>query len=121
MDEVIGLSQRTMEFLRDYQIRPRSQIVTGLCIEEMAGNIVQYGFVDDKPHFIDIRIMVKAEDIVIRIRDNCMKFDPMTKYRIFYPEDPCTNVGIRMIVNMTEEFYYVNVLKLNNLIFRISR
>ncbi len=49
----------------------RRSMFVGICIEEIAGNIVDYGFGDGKKHFVDVRIIVNGEQIIIRLRDDC--------------------------------------------------
>ncbi len=85
----------------------------------MAGNIVDYGFDDGKKHFVDIRVLIKDEQIIIRIRDDCRAFNPKKWVEIHNPEDPFAHIGIRIVKKMSTEFEYVNALKLNNLIIKI--
>lgn len=55
----------------------------GLALEEMAGNVVSHGFsADNKKYFIDIRVVHKGDDIILRIRDNCIAFDPTERMKI---------------------------------------
>ncbi len=75
MDGVIGVSQRVEEFCTEHGADRRRAYLSALCIEEMAGNTVQYGFSDGKKHTIDIRVIKKGDDILLRLRDNCARFD----------------------------------------------
>ena len=62
MDEVIDLSKRAQAFCTARGIDERRSKLSGLCIEEMAGNIVDYGFDDGKKHFVDrIRLCQRFE------------------------------------------------------------
>ena len=74
--EVLGLSERTQNFCETNGINERRSMFAGICIEEMAGNIVDYGFGDGQKHFVDVRVIVKGEQIIIRMRDDCRPFDP---------------------------------------------
>lgn len=121
MDEVLNLSQDVVAFCREHEISEDKSLFAGLCIEEMAAIIADKGFHDGKKHFIDIRIILKPEDIIVRMRDNCKRFDPRTLQNIFNPEDPFANIGIKMVANMAKEFSYINILKLNNLIINLER
>ena len=117
--EVLGLSKSTQKFCEDYGIDKKCSMFAGLCIEEMAGNIVNHGFDDDKNHFIDVRVIVKGEQVIIRLRDDCRPFNPKKWEEIHHPEDPTAHIGIRLVKNISTEFNYVNALKLNNLIIKI--
>ena len=117
--EVLGLSERAQDFCKVKGIDGRRSMFAGICIEEMAGNIVDYGFDDGKKHFIDVRIIIKGDRVIIRMRDDCRPFDPKKWEEIHNPEDPAAHIGIRLVKSISTEFDYVNVLKLNNLIVKI--
>lgn len=117
--EVLGLSERTQTFCEMQGIDGRRSMFAGICIEEMAGNIVDYGFDDGKKHFVDVRVIVKGEQVIIRIRDDCRQFDPKKWAKIHNPEDAASHIGIRLCRKISTEFNYVNVLKLNNLIIKL--
>ena len=116
--EVLGLSERTQTFCEACGIDKRRSMFAGICIEEMAGNIVNYGFGDGKKHFVDVRIIVNGEQIIIRLRDDCRPFDPKKWAEIQNPDDPTAHIGIRLVRKIATEFDYVNALKLNNLIIK---
>ena len=71
---------------------------------------------DRERHSINVRILFKEEQRVIRIRDNCLSFDPVEYLRLHQKEeDPTAHIGIRMIMTMVKDANYVNSLGLNNL------
>ena len=117
--EVLGLSERAQNFCEACGINERRSMFAGICIEEMAGNIVDYGFDDGKKHFVDVRIIIKGEQVTIRLRDDCRPFDPKRWAEIHRPEDPTKHIGIRLCKKISTEFDYVNALKLNNMIVKI--
>ena len=117
--EVLGLSERTQNFCEASGIDSRRSMFAGICIEEMAGNIVDYGFDDEKNHFVDVRVIVKGEQVIIRMRDDCRSFDPKKQAELHNPEDHAAHIGIRLVRKISTEFDYVNALKLNNLIIKI--
>ena len=117
--EVLGISARTQNFCEAQGIDGWRSMFAGICIEEMAGNIVKHGFDDGKKHFVDVRVIIKGAQVIIRIRDDCRSFDPKKWAEIYNPEDPTAHIGIRLVRKISTEFNYVNVLKLNNLIVKI--
>lgn len=117
--EVLGLSERVQNFCEVQGIDGRRSMFAGVCIEEMAGNIVDYGFADGKKHFVDVRVIVKGKQVIIRMRDNCRPFDPKKQAELYNSEDPAAHIGIRLVRKMATEFEYVNALKLNNLLIKI--
>ncbi|MBR5769367.1 MAG: ATP-binding protein [Clostridia bacterium] len=87
-----------------------------LCIEEMANNIVLHGFTKGgKGHSVDIRLTFKNGRRVIRIRDDCVNFDPVKYIELHSDDDPIAHIGIRMVMKMVKSANYVNSLGLNNL------
>ena len=117
--EVLGLSETAQNFCESHGIDERRSMFAGICIEEMAGNIVDYGFDDGEKHFVDVRVIVDGQQVIIRIRDDCRSFDPKKQVELYNSEDPTAHIGIRLCKKIATEFNYVNVLKLNNLIIKI--
>lgn len=120
MDDVINISEKIVEFCRSKGLNRKKSNIAGLCLEEMAGNIVRYGFEPSKKHSIDIRLMYKAEQIILRIRDDCRKFDPKSRIEQCTPEDPLKNAGIRIIGKLASDIDYKNNLGLNVLTITID-
>lgn len=116
MQDAVEVSEAAQKFCLAHELGDRKSRLIGLCIEEMAGNIVAHGFTrDQKPHNIDVRLVVKEHSRVIRIRDNCVNFDPVHYLELHEDDDPVAHVGIRMVMKMVKQANYVNTLGLNNL------
>ncbi len=118
MKEVVNTSESIMEFCKKHDVDPKRSFYAGLCIEEMAGNIVEHGFSDSKKHSVDIRVVYKEEGILLRIRD-CRPFDPKERAALFDPEDITKNIGLRMISNIATSMEYQNMLGLNVLTIKV--
>ena len=120
MDQTIEASHGIAEFMKAHGASAREQTLVPLFVEEMAGNVIEHGFEkDNKKHSVDLRVFRKNDDWTIRIRDDCVSFDPLERARIFDPADPAGNVGIRMVTGMAKDVQYVNALQLNNLIIKL--
>ena len=120
MDEVVTVSKRVMDFCRERGISGHRSYMAGLCLEEMAGNIVAHGFTkDQKRHSIDIRVAHKNDDLILRIRDDCIPFDPEERNKLTDPADMVKNMGIRMVYKAAREVQYQSILGLNVLTMRI--
>ena len=120
MKEVIRISQKIQYFCLDKGIDARRAFLAALCMEEMAGNVVAYGFTQDKGrHAVDIRVVYKEGGLILRIKDDCAAFDPAARREIADPEDVTKNIGIRMVFDMAESVSYQSVLGLNVLTIRI--
>ena len=119
VSEVIDLSKAAERFCREHGADEKRTMLIALTVEEMAGNIVEYGFSDGKKHSIELRLVKKGGDFVVSIRDDCRPFNPQKQLELTNPEDPVSNIGIRMISGMAKEFRYVNTMRVNHLIVRV--
>lgn len=87
-----------------------------LCIEEMAGNIVEHGFTkDEKEHHLSVRLLQKDAYWVIRFRDDCRAFDPVH----YTPGEGKDALGIRLMLAMAEDAQYTSSMSLNNLMLKL--
>lgn len=66
-----GASERLVLELR---VACKTGAHAGLCLEEMAGNIVRHGFhADRKAHIIEVRVVLQSDDVVLRVKDDCTR------------------------------------------------
>ena len=120
MEEVVEVSQQIIDFCNRRNIDSRRAYYAGLCMEEMAGNVVEHGFSkDSKRHSADIRVVHKGDQVVLRIRDNCAGFDPGEYIRMMEAGDAGKNVGIRLVYSIANDINYQNLLGMNVLTIRI--
>ncbi len=120
MEDVVDLSQQIQLFCLERGVDRRRAYLAGLAMEEMAGNIVDHGFTkDNKSHRIDVRVAHKDDEVILRLRDDCIPFDPAARNNIASANDPEKNMGIRMIYRILKSVEYQNILGLNVLMMRI--
>ncbi|MBR1663853.1 MAG: ATP-binding protein [Ruminococcus sp.] len=118
-EEVLDTSKAVITFCKQHGIDHRRSFYSGLCIEEMAGNIVRHGFIAGRKNSMDIRVVMKNDSMLIRFKDTCKPFDPKEFSQMFTPEDKTHNIGIRMISRISTDMEYHYVLGLNVLSIRI--
>ena len=121
MLEVSGMANLAMLFCRENGFSRRTAMLLSLCIEEMGGNIIKHGFADGKEHYIYLRLFAKEDEVILRIRDDCVPFNPLERYNMSVKneEDPAKNVGIRMVMKLCSDVMYLSTFSSNNLIIRI--
>lgn len=90
-----------------------------LCVEEMAMNVVETGIKDAKKQRVDVKVLVKGDNIIIRLRDNCPAMNPIEHFKKISDEDPFAAIGIKMVMNIAKDVNYISTMKLNNLIITI--
>ena len=82
--------------------------------------MIEHGFSKDKRnHSIDVRIIHKGEDYIIRIRDDCLIFDPVSQLKLYSDDDTAHHIGLRMIIRTAKNVRYTSFLRLNNLFIKI--
>ena len=113
MEDVIGISQFVEGFCKEHGLNQRTSIFSALAIEEMAGNIVEHGFADGKKHAVDIRVLCREKEMIIRLRDDCRPFDPKQQLSAGKSDDPGKNVGIRMIAALSKDMTYQKLFSMN--------
>ena len=120
MDEVVFTSRKIQAFCHEKGIDERRSYFAALMVEEMAGNIVSHGFSKDRrKHSVDLRISYKEQELILRIKDDCIPFDPAERREMVAPEDPTKNIGIRMVFSLARDIRYQNILGMNALTIRI--
>ncbi|MBQ6335009.1 MAG: ATP-binding protein [Erysipelotrichaceae bacterium] len=112
--EVVNVAQRVQDYCLANGIDKRRSMLAGLCMEEMAGNIVEHGFKkDSKSHSIDVFACVEDNEVQLRLRDNCVPFDPHSKLQMYENDDPVKNVGIKLVSRIAKEMNYQTTFGMN--------
>lgn len=119
LDQVMNLSKEVSAFCISHGVDKKRTYLLALFIEEMGGNIVEYGFDDGKPHSIDLRVLYKDDDLILRMRDDCRAFDLRKQVEMCDSEDLVSNIGIRMVLGLAKDVTYVNTMRTNNLTIKI--
>ena len=121
MFDIMGISRVSIAFIMENGFNKQDANKVSLAIEELAGNIVQHGFMDGRHHHVYIRILVKGDEMILRLRDDCRPFDPVEKYRIelMLDNDPENGIAIKMMMRMCKEIKYNRIYCMNNLIIHV--
>ncbi len=120
MEDVIGISEKVQTFCKERGVGSRRSFLSSLALEEMAGNVVKHGFsMDDKSHTSTVRTIIKDEDIILCIKDDCQPFDPVQRQKIADPDDKSSNIGLRIVYGTAKDISYQNILGLNVLTVKI--
>ena len=120
MEEVVQIAEKVQHFCLEKGSDKRRAYLAGLSMEEMAGNIVSYGFTADKKrHSIDVRVSYQADELILRLKDDCVPFDPGEFQQLADNEDITRNIGIRMVFRISKDVQYQNILGMNVLTIKI--
>ena len=124
MEDVSLVSEQIMLFCRGHQFDRKTAYYSALAVEELANNIVEYGFPQCKSSqpLIDLRVVISEGALVIRMRDNCPRFDVTEQFVQANAEDAdrTSNIGVRIVSKVAEDIQYLHVFDTNSIIMRFS-
>lgn len=116
--DVVAVSEAVVTHCESRGVDRRKAFLTGLCVEEIMGNVLQHGAMGKKHYHVNVRVVCKDE-LTIRIRDDCRKFDPRERMEMHSPETPEKNIGLRMVAGLASNIDYYNNAGINTLIIKI--
>lgn len=118
--EVVTLSEQIQKFCVEKGIDSKRSYLSALALEEMAANIVEQGFTkDNREHTIYVRVVHKDDNVILRIRDDCLPFNPEDRKQISENEDITKNIGVRMIYKILKDISYQFLFGMNVLTIKI--
>ncbi len=120
VEEAVSISRHIQEFCLSRGIDDRRSYYAGLAAEEMVVNVIDHGFTKDKKdHSINIRVVCKDDEVILRIKDDCIPFDPEERNHLTEGGDAAPNIGIRMVYSIARSIKYQNLFGLNVLTLRL--
>ena len=118
LEEVIAFREKLFAFCADNHITDRDATILGLAVEEIAANIVQYGYRSGQKNYMDISFTIQDDKYMLRIRDDGVPFNPM-EYRQQEEEEVMVG-GIALIKKLASNFQYMRVLNMNNTVIELN-
>jgi Na+-driven multidrug efflux pump/anti-sigma regulatory factor (Ser/Thr protein kinase) len=121
-EDISMTAEQIQLFCNGHKVDKRVGYKAAVCFEELCVNIIRFGFPKcKKKPGIDLRLIIKDNKLVMRLRDNCPMFD-VERYiaqEIEASESPDEiRIGLKMISGLTEDISYVHLLDNNNVILR---
>lgn len=118
MNDVSETSKKAMEFCLQHDYPQNTSYHVRLCVEEMTANVLMHGFEGSNDYYADIRIVLRNGDLTVRIRDNCLEFDPRKRIDLFDPTHPENNIGIHIVSKIARQIDYYNNAGINTVIMK---
>ena len=114
--ELPQIIENVERFCRENGINTRLAYSIQLTIEELSTNIIHFGFNDNKPHALDIKLAKYGEEIFVRIRDNAGSYNPFDHKGAEGDANAMDYVGVELIRAKAKDFQYQRRLIYNNLL-----
>ena len=120
IEDVTKTARLVEQFCKDHNLDSKTTYYAALCLEEMVGNVVEHGFKKDNgKHSVDVHVNYINGEIMLRIKDDCVPFNPKERASIVSGDDPLKNIGIKLVLKIAKDVNYVNLYGLNVLTIRI--
>lgn len=119
--EVAIASSSVQEFCEEHQMDRRTSYYCALCLEEIAGKIMDCGFDGaDNKYSISALAVCTDDGMILRIKSDCRPLDPNELAEMAGDsEDPLDNIEIRTVYSIAEDVNYQILLGLNVLTITI--
>ena len=118
LDDVSAVSESVVNFCKGRGADSKKSFYAGLRIEEITRNILQHGKFHERSSLVDVRV-VCTDEMTIRVSDDCQKFDPREIIKMYNPEMPEKNIGLRMVAKLANSIDYYNNAGINTLIMKL--
>ena len=116
LSDAPAVSERIHRFCLEKGIDRKRSYNVALCAEEMVKNVLQYGFRPGKENLCSVRLIIRGEDVILRIRDNCEGFNTKEYFQNHEKTgDIASGIGIRLVCSLAKDVQYVQLVKTNTL------
>ena len=121
-DGAVEASRKMTEFCDEHNVDSKYRSFLSMALEELLIIIDEQCLKDVVNEFIDVRIYMDDDGLILRTRYGGSRFDPMAWYmdkcKNMSPEDMLMDdaLGMKMIVGKSSDIYYQNTFGTNNLV-----
>ena len=120
MADVSLASEQIMMFCKGHKVERRTAFYAALCFEELAANVIKHGFPNNSSAhpIIDLRVVITDKQFIIRMRDDCPRYDITKQIAVANAEDAdlTHNIGIRIVSKTASSINYIHAFETNSLI-----
>ena len=112
--DVSNSSEIIHEFCKAHDMEEKAAYYSALCLEEMGVNVINHGFTHDKKsHSLNAKVVYLKDKVLLRLKDDCIPFDPGEYSSLVSDKGRFDNMGIRMVYGIADDVSYQNLLGLN--------
>ena len=118
VEAAVELSEKLTAFCREHGAGGTGSTCMGVAVEEMAVNTARYGH-KKKRGFIDVLLRITEKELVLRLRDDGILFNPV-EYRTEEKEEFAVG-GIEVVRRLAKDISYTRQLGFNVSLIKIPR
>lgn len=125
MEALASIAKEVFDWLASLPLSSRAKYSAGLAIEEMATNVIKYGYDDDRRHVIRVHVAVERDHLKIVFEDDGHPFDPTAhpspNIERIVESRKIGGLGIELVRRICERMDYARAGAFNRLTLRIRR
>jgi serine/threonine-protein kinase RsbW len=108
LSELKNVSATLDQFLEDHCVPKRAAYAVSLAVDELVVNVMRYAYVDDEVHVIELDLIIRGDQVTLRIVDDGRPFDPRTGPSLdLHAEDrPVGGLGLLLVLDMVDLLKY---------------
>lgn len=110
LTELAKVAATIETILEEKAIPLKTAYTVNLAVEEVATNIINYGFDDNAEHFITLHLTMGIDAIEIRMEDDGREFDPLAlnppDIEIPVEQRPVGGLGIHLVRQTVDNITY---------------
>lgn len=110
VEEIRGLEDSLRRFFADNDLVEDELATIHLVLEELVSNVISYGYDDDRPHTIVIRVDLRDQDLRIEVEDDGRAFNPLEQpipeLADTLEEHRVGGLGLLLVRKLTDQLSY---------------
>lgn len=114
IEDAVKVSEEITEFCRKNHVSEKTANLAAVAAEEMAVNIIKYGYQQGKLEHIDISVRLIDNEVILRLRDDGIFFNPLV-----FQAEGMEFSGIENVKKITKSMQYSRVLGFNTVILKL--
>ena len=125
MTALAAVAKEVFEWLANLPLSSRAKYSVGLAVEEMASNVIKYGYDDDREHEIAVHVAAQDNRVEIVFEDDGHAFDPTghpkPDLERIVESRKIGGLGIELVRRICENMSYQRVGDRNRLVLHVRR
>ena len=125
MTALAAVAKEVFEWLANLPLSSRAKYSVGLAVEEMASNVIKYGYDDDREHEIAVHVAAQDDRVEIVFEDDGHAFDPTghpkPDLERIVESRKIGGLGIELVRRICEKMTYAREGAINRLVLHIRR